>query len=435
MVRSKEIEIYMPSYLYDSKNLLVCVLDADGLVLHAGELFKSFFSLPKYPLYTSFFGLIQDSQISYFEDIMLEVMGSPHALFSAVQYHQRGNVQWEFSLLKNNDGDFLGIMGIGSVRRESDSISIGLPENLHPEKDVHFQLDQNWEIIYLNDAAEDFFGGKRQALLNQKVWQVFPNSKIYEYALEFKKAKEQKCERVFEDFIPESGRWYQIHIDPRLERMDVFFKDTSEAQLLENELSRLGFSLDAVLNGSAEAMVLLSHDMRILRFNPKAAEQTAIFLDKEIQVGDKFLQNLLPGIEQKILGQLESIIGGQEICFEKEVGGIGNPNNRLFEHRIFPVRDGKGKLIGHVYSNRDVHQDRDIVAKLSNDCHNLREIAYQQFLELRSPLSSILGLLELLDKDQLDKENQKYLSYIRILADELDQIIRKNSQKVNDSLH
>ncbi|EMS35272.1 HTR-like protein [Mariniradius saccharolyticus AK6] len=434
-MRSKEIEMYMPSYLYDSKNLLVCVLDADGQILHGGELFKSFFSLPKFPLFTSFYSLTQDSQKSYFEDIMLEVMGSPYEIFSAVQYYPRGNVQWEFSLLKNNDGDFLGIMGIGTVRKESDSNILATTENIRPEKDIHFQLDQNWEIIHLNDAAEAFFGGNRHGLLNQKVWQVFPNSKIYEYALEFKKVKEDKRERIFEDFIPELGRWYQIHIDPRLEHLDIFFKDTSEVQLLENELSRLGYSLDAVLNGSEEAMILLSHDLRVLRFNPKAVEQIAIFLDKEIRVGDKFLQNLLPGIEQKILGQLESIISGHEICFEKEIGAIGNPNNRLFQHRIFPVRDNTGKLIGFVYANRDVHENRDLVVKLSKDYHNLREIAYQQFLELRSPLSSILGLLELLDKEQLDKENQKYLSYIRILADELDQIIRKNSQKINDSLH
>jgi signal transduction histidine kinase len=88
-----------------------------------------------------------------------------------------------------------------------------------------------------------------------------------------------------------------------------------------------------------------------------------------------------------------------------------------------------------VYANRDVRQDGDLVLKLSKDYYNLREVTYQQFLELRSPLSSILGLLELLDNEQLDKENRKYLSYIRILADELDQIIRKNSKKVNDSIH
>lgn len=425
----------MPSYLFDSKSLLVCVMDADGQILHGGHLFSSFFSLPKFPVFTSFYSLLPDSQVSYFEEVMLEVMGSPNEIFSVVQYHQRGNIQWEFSLLKNNDGDFLGVMGIGTVRRDPSTGVVGSHESLRPERGVHFQLDQNWEIIYLNDAAEVFFGGIRYELLNQKVWQVFPNSKIYEYALEFKKAKEEQKAHFFEDFIPELGRWFQIHIEPQVDQMDVFFKDTSEVQLLENELSRLDYAFDAVLNGSDEAMLLLSHDLRVLRYNPKAFEQVGLYLDREIQVGDKFLQNLLPGLEQKILGQLESIISGQEISFEKEIGAIGNPTNRVFYHRIFPVRDNIGKVIGFVYSNRDMHQDRDSVIKLSKEYQALRDVAYQQFLELRSPLSSILGLLELLDKDQLDKENQKYLSYIRILSDELDQIIRKNSKKVNDPLH
>lgn len=425
----------MPSYLHNSKSLLVCVMDADGQVLHGGHLFSSFFSLPKYPVFTSFYSLLPDSQVSYFEDVMLEVMGSPSEIFSAVQYHQRGNIQWEFSLLKNNDGDFLGVMGIGTVRRDGSTAALASHESLHPQRDIHFQLDQNWEIIYLNDAAEVFFGGIRHDLLNQKVWQVFPNSKIYEYALEFKKAKEEQRTRFFEDFIPEIGRWFQIHIEPQVDQMDVFFKDTSAVQLLENELSRLDHAFEAVLNGSEEALLVLSHDLRILRYNRKAFEQAALYLDKDIQVGDKFLHSLLPGLEQKILGQLESVIAGQEISFEKEIGAIGNPDIRVFHHRIFPVRDNLGKVIGFVYSNRDIHKDRDSVIKLSKEYQALREVAYQQFLELRSPLSSILGLLELLDKDQLDKENQKYLSYIKILSDELDQIIRKNSKKVNDPLH
>jgi PAS domain-containing protein len=410
-------------------------LDADGQILHGGQLFKTFFSLPKYPVFSSFYGLLEGSQRPYFEDIMLEVMGSPYEIFSVVQYHQRGSVQWEFSLLKNNDGDFIGIMGIGTIRKENDGCLPVSSVSTHSEKDAHFQLDQNWDITYLNDAAEVFFGAKRHDLLNQKVWQVFPHSKIYEYALEFKKAKEEKIERTFDDFIPELGRWYQIHIDPGFDKMDVFFKDTSEVQLLENELTRLEGAFDAVLNGSEEALTLLSHDLRVLKFNLKALEQAALFLDREIHVGDKFLQNLLPGIEQKILGQLESVISGHEVAFEKEIGAIGNPNNKLYRHRIFPVRDSLGKVVGFVYANRDVHQDRDLVIKFSKDYHTLREVSYQQFLELRSPLSSILGLLELLDKDQLDKENQKYLSYIRILSDELDQIIRKNSKRINDSLH
>ena len=253
MLRSKEIEIYMPSYLYDSKSLLACVLDVDGQILHGGQLFKSFFSLPKYPIFNSFYSLLPDSQRSYFEDIMVEVMGSPYEIFTVVQYHPAGNIQWEFSLLKNNEGDFIGIMGIGSLRNESDASLPSSIDNLHPDKDIHFQLDQNWDIIYLNDAAETFFSGRRQELLNQKVWQVFPHGKIYEYALEFKKAKEEKCRRVFEDFIPELGRWYQIHIDPRFDHMDIFFKDTSEIQLLENELSRLDHAFDAVMNGSQDS--------------------------------------------------------------------------------------------------------------------------------------------------------------------------------------
>ena len=62
----------------------------------------------------------------------------------------------------------------------------------------------------------------------------------------------------------------------------------------------------------------------------------------------------------------------------------------------------------------------------------LREVAYIQSHLLRSPLSSMLGLLDLIDKKQLDAENTKYFSYLKPLAQELDMVIRENARKVNE---
>lgn len=69
--------------------------------------------------------------------------------------------------------------------------------------------------------------------------------------------------------------------------------------------------------------------------------------------------------------------------------------------------------------------------QIQDENQKLKELALKPSYILRSPLSSILGLLDLIDEDQLNDENQKYFSYLKPLAKELDEVIRSNAKKVS----
>ena len=61
----------------------------------------------------------------------------------------------------------------------------------------------------------------------------------------------------------------------------------------------------------------------------------------------------------------------------------------------------------------------------------LRELALSPSHILRGPLSSMIGLLELIDAKQLDKENQNLFRYLKPLTKELDQTIRQHAKKMS----
>ena len=77
-------------------------------------------------------------------------------------------------------------------------------------------------------------------------------------------------------------------------------------------------------------------DLRILKFNEKASNQVDVYLGKSLDIGQKFLHFLLPGMEEKVLTNLEAIIGGNLLSFEQSVYKIGNNDERLFQHEFFP---------------------------------------------------------------------------------------------------
>ena len=71
------------------------------------------------------------------------------------------------------------------------------------------------------------------------------------------------------------------------------------------------------------------------------------------------------------------------------------------------------------------------VIQVNRENERLRELALSPSHILRGPLSSIIGILELIDAKQLDKENQKLFSYLKPLTKELDQTIRLHAKKMS----
>ncbi|MCH6201843.1 hypothetical protein MMU07_19855 [Aquiflexum sp. LQ15W] len=431
MIHSKEIKELLSISHRESSTLLVCVLDLEGEVAHCNPVFRKFFRLSEAqkPYFLEFFDEFQKTEI---EPLISDLIGKPNDIVRYTQSYFNSLVSWEFSFLKNSDGDFLGILGIGTLKHETEQLSneIGIKVNI--ETDIYIQVNNDWEVQFANLEAENFFEKCSDSLRDKKIWQVFPDPKIYEYALHFKKAKESGNITVIDDFISENGKWYQIIICPRSSCIDIYFKDVSEVQLIQSGSRRLDSTLETILHNSDQGYVLMSQDLRIMRFNEMASKQVQVYLGKALKEGDKFLHFLLPGMEGKFLANLEDIIGGKNVSFEQSVKSIGTDEGRIYRHDFYPVTSPDKKIIGFVYSTKDIHDSHDVLTKLLNQNNVLKEILYSQSVVLRSPLSSILGLLELLDKKQLDRENQKYLSYLKVLAYDLDQIIRKNTKTINE---
>jgi PAS domain-containing protein len=432
MVYIKEIKELLPIFLKESSNLLVSVLDLDGEVIHSNPKFKEFFKLVNVnnPV---FFDLFNDFQRMEIEPVVSELIGKPNDIIHYSQSHFNNLVSWEFSVLKNSEGDFLGILGVGNIKNESEYLSNEIGYRVNVDSDIYFQLNHDWEIQFANKLAESFFGASTISFINKKIWQVFPDPKIYEYALHFKKAKEKGTITVIKDFVSESGKWFQIVIHPRLGWLDIYFKDVSEVQLLGNELGRMDVTLDTILNNSGQSYFLMSQDLRIIRFNSLASEQIKKFTGKDLIEGQKFLHFLLPGMEETVLSNLEEIIAGKSLSFDQPIFLKDTAEERLYSHNFYPITNLNKKVIGFVYTNKDIHESTATMGDLIAQNRVLKDILYSQSVVLRSPLSSILGLLELVDKKQLDKENQKYLSYLKLLAEDLDQIIRKNTKTINES--
>lgn len=436
MLKVKEIEAIVPAFFKNSDLIYVCVLDIEGQVYYASKKFEQLFETGFTEIFEkNFVETLKKGVQTDIHDLLMSVIEKPNHNTQVEFLHGNSLIKWEFSVLKNEEGDFSGILGLGHPK--SNHYQIGhaessFPKSVNPITDIFMQLDHSWEIVSANDQAEKYFNQKEENLLGKSIWQIYPDQNIYRFALEFKKAKESKTLRVFEDFSIVNGRWYKVYVIPRPVGLDLVLKDISEVQKLSQEYKQVNCNLQTVIENSEENIFFVGKDLRILGFNSKAEKLVKCHFSKNMKIGDKFLAYLMEGMDEEFLKHVERIFEGNRIEFEKEVLHQKYGEKIWFTHKFFPLVSADQKIIGFVYSCKDIHEEKIQTNKLNNQNRLMREILHTQSTTLRSPLSSILGLLELIDKNQLDKENKKYFSYLKPLAQELDQTIRNNSKQVSD---
>lgn len=93
-----------------------------------------------------------------------------------------------------------------------------------------------------------------------------------------------------------------------------------------------------------------------------------------------------------------------------------------------PLFDNKGELLGILSIGHDITEKETQGTTIDRQSEKLKEIAWQQSHELRSPVVNILGCIQLIrDKQKLvsGEEEDKLFEVIRSELSHLDQIIHK----------
>ena len=103
-----------------------------------------------------------------------------------------------------------------------------------------------------------------------------------------------------------------------------------------------------------------------------------------------------------------------------------------------PVHDSNGAIthllgIGHNITARKRAEDslQKAYQKIKDSNDTLRDLAWSNSHEIRKPLCSIFSLVELLKTTTIEAEKSECLKMLERCANELDEVIKRNSEKMN----
>lgn len=246
-------------------------------------------------------------------------------------------------------------------------------------------------------------------------------------------------------------RWIQTTYNPifnkqgKVDGVAVFVRDITEMMDTQQALSHSNATLRGVLQSTTDRIIALDDKLNYVLFNESHARNIKQFSGVNVRPGDSFIKNLPKPIVQKALPHLKRALKGKPVMVELGM------NDTFVEALINPIKDSTNKVIGVTLFLRDITQRKRTEQKLlvlnetliqqnqqlalqeeelkatleelSERNFELDQIMYKTSHDLRSPLSSILGLVNLARMDT-EGSQREYLEKIEGRIKKLDEFIK-----------
>ena len=194
--------------------------------------------------------------------------------------------------------------------------------------------------------------------------------------------------------------------------------------------------LKAMFDSFEEQHVLLGRDLEVLAFNKAAARYILGRFHKPLGVGHNFMEyndhTNAVGFERFFQFCNEGLAGN----FRKVEMPLRGANNemRWAEISFHPVRDDHHEIIGVAVNSFDITERRLQEEEIKAKNEALRQIALMQSHELRRPVASLKGLMELIKHDETVVSSE-YYGMITAIVNELDEkifdIVKASEENIN----
>lgn len=183
--------------------------------------------------------------------------------------------------------------------------------------------------------------------------------------------------------------------------------------------------LKALLNSTTEIHCLIDSDFRILSFNHRASEEVSKMLKQTLQIEQNFLNYVHDDWKEVTIKSLKNVLAGNISIFEKEIHFLEN-QKLWYNIEIHPVINHEDKIVGIAINANEITEQKKNLLYIEEQNEKLIQIAWVNSHDVRRPLASLLGLINLIEEtNPSPDEIIKISQLIKESAKELDQVIHK----------
>ncbi len=362
-----ELANLLPEFIRNSETYSLVITDLAGRCTYINEVFKKRFSFLSIDFIGQPFSVaIHPEDVEKCNTAAYGCTVNPSKIFKAEVRKPdtwQGDcywMHWEFSLLKDQHQQALGILCLGHDIKETKK-TFGVKEFAHKAEtiietitDGFFMLDDKWEFVIVNKTAEQILGIAREQLFGRKFWDVFPVLSDYNYPKAFRKAMTENVTVTVEDYRADLDRWFGVVCYPSQEGLTIFFKDITQEKKTQERLKFSEIKLRAILNSTTDGNILISPDYKILSFNKQAEKMSQVAFGKPLKELADLWDYILPKDKDDFYTNTQKALKGEYLKFEREISF--EKLKKWFELRHYPVYDSDGKVLGFTFNYTDIDQ-------------------------------------------------------------------------------
>lgn len=250
-----------------------------------------------------------------------------------------------------------------------------------------------------------------------------------------------------------SNRTIRINFNPikgkknEVQGAAMFVVDITNQKNTEEKAKQLLSNLTAVLESTKDRIFAVDRNLNYLIFNKSHEERALKSWGKAIKVGDNILKVFSKTHYPNLETNIRKALNGEYLSVETML-----PNNCIVEASYSPVKDIDGRITGAAAFVRDItlrkqneqkiralneelinqnwkleareHDLKMTMEELSERNFELDQFMYKTSHDLRSPLSSVLGLINLAKFDSEKERVNDYLDKIEGRVRKLDEFVR-----------
>jgi signal transduction histidine kinase len=116
---------------------------------------------------------------------------------------------------------------------------------------------------------------------------------------------------------------------------------------------------------------------------------------------------------------------GESYIIENEVLDASTGKSFFYETSFNPIYDTEGKITGIGCFSRNVTERINTNKSIIDQNERLRNIASLSSHELRRPVATMLGLINIIDRENFNNpENMEIINHLLVTGNEIDDVIR-----------
>jgi signal transduction histidine kinase len=311
----------------------------------------------------------------------------------------------------------------------------------HAESNI-LMADENLRVLVINPAFSTFFELFFETPIQKGDYFLTPVEKRHpEKASSWK----QLCQRALHGFPSKTQEtltkgeltlFLEIHFHPvrhesTITGLSIFARDVTLRRNYEKRILESEANMRSILNNTEDSIWLVNPRWELIDFNKTFEQDYRVAFNVQLERGKNIIE-LLP----------DHLVELRAMWIKRYAGALsGMPGRYIdqytlgdqlhtFEIKTYPIYEG-GKVTGVTIYSRDISKTVENEQKLEKQNQELSKInteldrfVYSASHDLRAPLLSVKGILQLLAMEKDPVEKEKLLEMIGSCVDKLDGFIK-----------